>query len=102
MIINNVKSTICKFSLLIIALCGFFVQPASAQKWEGLANTPQMGWSTWNKFQGNINETVIKEMADKLKNQAYIAGIKPKTYWDNYYSDEVKACVKWSEINKYL
>lgn len=66
MIINNVKSTICKFSLLIIALCGFFVQPVSAQKWEGLANTPQMGWSTWNKFQGNINETVIKEMADAM------------------------------------
>ena len=47
-------------------------------------------------------EEIIKEMADKLKNQAYIAGIKPKTYWDNYYSHEVKSCVKWSEINKYL
>ena len=47
-------------------------------------------------------EEIIKEMADKLKNQAYIAGIKPKTYWDNYYSDEVKSCIKWSEINKYL
>ena len=47
-------------------------------------------------------EEVIKEMADKLKNQAYIVGIKPKTYWDNYYSDEVKSCVKWSEINKYI
>ena len=34
-------------------------------------------------------EEVIKEMANKLKNQAYIARIKQKTYWDNYYSDEV-------------
>ena len=25
-------------------------------------------------------EEIIKEMVDKLKNQAYIAGIKPKTY----------------------
>ena len=47
-------------------------------------------------------EEVIREMADKLKNQAYIVGIKPKTYWNNYYSDEVKSCIKWSEINKYL
>ena len=47
-------------------------------------------------------EEIIKEMVDKLKNQAYIAGIKPKTYQDNYYSHEVKSCVKWSEINKYL
>nr|XP_016477460.1 PREDICTED: alpha-galactosidase 3-like [Nicotiana tabacum] len=27
----------------------------------GLARTPQMGWSTWNFFACNINETVIKE-----------------------------------------
>ena len=35
-------------------------------KWEGLADTPQMGWSSWNKFQVNINETLIKEIADKM------------------------------------
>uniref|UniRef100_M0ZV96 Alpha-galactosidase n=1 Tax=Solanum tuberosum TaxID=4113 RepID=M0ZV96_SOLTU len=32
----------------------------------GLARTPQMGWSTWNFFACNINETVIKETADAL------------------------------------
>ena len=47
-------------------------------------------------------EEVIKEMADKLKYQAYIVGVKPKTFWDNYYDEEIKACVKWSEINKHL
>lgn len=31
-----------------------------------LGMTPQMGWSTWNKFGGNINEKIIRDMADKL------------------------------------
>ena len=42
------------------------VVPAKAQKWEHLADTPQMGWSTWNKFQGNISEEVIKGIADAM------------------------------------
>lgn len=32
----------------------------------GLAQTPQMGWNSWNYFACNINETVIKETADAL------------------------------------
>ncbi|XP_071934398.1 alpha-galactosidase 3-like isoform X2 [Coffea arabica] len=32
----------------------------------GLAQTPQMGWNSWNFFACNINETVIKETADAL------------------------------------
>ena len=35
-------------------------------KWEGLADTPQMGWSSWNKFQTNITEDLIKDIADKM------------------------------------
>ena len=35
-------------------------------KWEGLADTPQMGWSSWNKFQTEINEVLIKDIADKM------------------------------------
>ena len=40
--------------------------PAQAQKWEHLADTPQMGWSTWNKFQGDISEEIIKGIADAM------------------------------------
>lgn len=40
--------------------------PVKAQKWEHLADTPQMGWSTWNKFQGNINEDIIRGIADAM------------------------------------
>ncbi|XP_042489133.1 alpha-galactosidase 3 [Macadamia integrifolia] len=32
----------------------------------GLAQTPQMGWNSWNFFACKINETVIKETADAL------------------------------------
>ncbi|KAI3458452.1 hypothetical protein Pfo_015115 [Paulownia fortunei] len=32
----------------------------------GLANTPQMGWNSWNFFRCNIDEKVIKETADAL------------------------------------
>jgi alpha-galactosidase len=39
---------------------------APLPKWEGLADTPQMGWSSWNKFQTEINEKLIKDIADKM------------------------------------
>ncbi len=39
---------------------------ASAQKFEGLAATPQMGWNSWNKFACNIDEKLIRETADSM------------------------------------
>lgn len=51
------------FALLAVAAC---VLPASAQKYEGLAKTPQMGWNTWNKFADKIDQDLIKETADLL------------------------------------
>lgn len=37
-----------------------------AQKFEGLALTPPMGWNSWNKFGCEINEEIIKKMADAM------------------------------------
>lgn len=37
---------------------------AFAQKFEGLAPTPPMGWNSWNTFACNINEDLIKTQAD--------------------------------------
>ncbi len=31
-----------------------------------LAKTPPMGWMTWNLFQGNTSEKLIKETADAM------------------------------------
>lgn len=38
----------------------------NAQKWENLALTPPMGWSSWNKFARNIDEKSIREIADAM------------------------------------
>ncbi len=40
--------------------------PALAQKFEGLALTPPMGFNTWNTFASNINEVLIMETADAM------------------------------------
>lgn len=32
----------------------------------GLGLTPQMGWNSWNTFACDINEKIIREMADKI------------------------------------
>lgn len=32
----------------------------------GLARTPPMGWNSWNKFACNVNEQLIREMADAM------------------------------------
>src|SRR5829696_2626255 len=36
------------------------------QKFEGLALTPPMGWNSWNKFACNVEENMIKQMADAM------------------------------------
>jgi alpha-galactosidase len=42
------------------------VNNGSAQKFANLALTPPMGWNSWNVFQTNINEKMIKEIADAM------------------------------------
>ena len=32
----------------------------------GIAFTPAQGWSTWNYFWKDINETLVMEMADQI------------------------------------
>ncbi len=38
----------------------------NAQKYEGLANTPPMGWNSWNTFEVNINEQLVKDMVNVI------------------------------------
>ncbi|ALM47947.1 alpha-galactosidase [Flavobacterium psychrophilum] len=35
-------------------------------KYQGLALTPPMGWNSWNKFSCNVDENLIKQMADAM------------------------------------
>lgn len=50
--------------LLLMALTTTLV--LSAQKFSGLAETPPMGWNSWNIYACDINETLIKEVAKAM------------------------------------
>jgi alpha-galactosidase len=60
------------FTLVLMALP--MASPVSAQSIQemvnkapnGLALTPPMGWNSWNHFQCNINEKVIRDTADAM------------------------------------
>ena len=52
--------------MLLVAALMLVPAWSAAQKWEGLADTPQMGWNSWNKFGQNISEKLIREQADAM------------------------------------
>ena len=49
--------------LLLFAAQGFAEESAVSK---GLALTPPMGWNTWNKFQCNVSDELVRGMADAL------------------------------------
>ena len=50
-----------------IALALLLAAPfVHAQKFEGLAPTPPMGWNSWNTFESNISEELIEGIADTM------------------------------------
>ena len=42
------------------------VSPLHAQKFEGLALTPPMGWNSWNHFGCDVDEDLIRQTADAM------------------------------------
>ena len=52
--------------ILPVLIVMLSVNQVSAQKFENLALTPPMGWNSCNVFQTNINEKMIKEIADAM------------------------------------
>src|ERR671912_1229285 len=73
MIINE-KQEIMKFRMIIIASIFFTIASycqtnkyeQNYKKFEGLALTPPMGWNSWNKFACNVDENMIRQMADAM------------------------------------
>jgi len=66
---SSIKNTIRTFLPLgRILFLVFIVASANlfSQKFENLALTPPMGWNSWNKFACNVNEKLIREMADAM------------------------------------
>ena len=55
------------FRAVLVGISGFLTLASNAQKFESLAQTPPMGWNSWNKFAcDGINEKVIREVADAM------------------------------------
>jgi len=51
---------------LLIAAALLCVGNLNAQKFEGLAMTPPMGWNSWNTFESHIDEQLVKDIADVM------------------------------------
>lgn len=52
--------------VLVIAAWCICVSQVHAKKFEQLADTPPMGWNSWNTFACDINEDLIKDMANVM------------------------------------
>jgi len=50
---------------ILIFFCVLLSLGVFAQKFD-LAKTPPMGWNSWNKFHGEVNEKVVMKMADAM------------------------------------
>jgi alpha-galactosidase len=72
------KYIILAFSLMLAA--PIFAQgdryKQNYKKFEGLAMTPPMGWNSWNKFQCNVDENMIRQQADAM----VLTGMKDAGY----------------------
>ncbi|MBP5371702.1 MAG: glycoside hydrolase family 27 protein [Bacteroidales bacterium] len=51
---------------LLISVCGLLSFSAFSQKGAELAQTPPMGWNSWNTFATNINEELVKGVVDSM------------------------------------
>jgi len=40
--------------------------PAKDVKYNGLAKTPPMGWNSWNKFNRQVSDKIVREIADAM------------------------------------
>jgi Alpha-galactosidase len=55
-----------KHLLVFILFFNAFILKSFSQKFENLAPTPPMGWNSWNTFQTNINDELVRGIADVM------------------------------------
>ncbi len=63
---KRLVSTLAAASLLFAAAPALADDPPPPLPDNGLARTPPMGWNSWNRFGCNVDETLIKRMADAM------------------------------------
>ncbi len=54
------------FAFLCVITLSCFHNDLFAQKFDTLALTPPMGWNSWNKFQCDVDEGMIRQIADAM------------------------------------
>lgn len=52
--------------IILVLLSTILATTMFAQKFQNLAQTPPMGWNSWNTFATDINEQLVKDIADKF------------------------------------
>src|SRR5438445_12329090 len=54
-------------AVLVLLNAGALFAPSSlSQASSSVAQTPPMGWNSWNKFACNVSDKLIREMADAM------------------------------------
>jgi alpha-galactosidase len=62
-------ATLLAAGVLLLSAMTAVLHTSSAEALEnGVARTPPMGWNSWNTFGCNINEALIRQMADAMVN----------------------------------
>ena len=61
---NKRKEKMKKFCIVLFII--LLSTQVSAQKFENIAQTPPMGWNSWNRFGCDVSEKLIKEIADAM------------------------------------
>lgn len=59
------------FLVSAVMSLGLSLSFAGAQGWDDLAQTPPMGWNSWNTFRLNINEEVVRGIADMFVDKGF-------------------------------
>lgn len=59
------------YCLLILIFIIFEMHLKAQNSWDDLAKTPPMGWNSWNTFKLEINENLVKEIADAFVEKGF-------------------------------
>lgn len=64
--------------------------------WEELAQRPPMGWNSWNTFRLDINEKVVRDIADMLVELGFKdAGYEYIVIDDGWQVDRMRRGISW-------
>ena len=66
-----VSGVVALLTVAVGAVVALQAAPPALALENGVARTPPMGWNTWNTFGCNINETLIRQMADAIVSQRH-------------------------------